>query len=134
MPDPSAGPAVSGAMNPIMRANLQRSFPEALDKVRSPACAALFEGLRMSGFLALIRTTYFDGEVADRCQSWMQANTNVNSYHVYLCHRWTQPGFNGANTLIHEALHTAGLTERPTDQDAMTSAEINQMVLEHCGS
>jgi hypothetical protein len=38
-----------------------------------------------------------------------------------------------AMIIIHEALHHAGLTERPKDPKAMTSAGINRMVSKRCG-
>lgn len=43
----------------------------------------------------------------------------------------------GANTLIHEALHVAGHRERPPDATGatgITTGEIQQMVREGCGS
>jgi len=38
-----------------------------------------------------------------------------------------------AMVVIHEALHHAGLPERPHDKKAMTSGQINDMVREACG-
>jgi hypothetical protein len=35
--------------------------------------------------------------------------------------------------IVHEALHHAGLNEYPKDPDAMTSKQINGMVMKHCG-
>ena len=36
-------------------------------------------------------------------------------------------------TLLHEALHHAGLTEKPADPDGMTAREIDGMVNNVCG-
>ena len=36
-------------------------------------------------------------------------------------------------TLIHEALHHAGLTEKPKDPEAMSAREIDNMVEDACG-
>jgi hypothetical protein len=35
-------------------------------------------------------------------------------------------------TLIHEALHSAGMSEQPHDPDALSSFQINRLVRKNC--
>jgi hypothetical protein len=37
-------------------------------------------------------------------------------------------------TLVHEALHLAGLSEAPPDREALSSSEINSLVESSCAA
>ena len=61
------------------------------------------------------------------------AYTFVGASTTWLCPDFKRlPIEHAALVLIHEALHHAGLTEKPHDQGAMTSREINTMVTTAC--
>jgi hypothetical protein len=67
------------------------------------------------------------------CQS-AAAFTWVGGFHTRLCRRFTSlSDERAAMTLIHEALHHAGLTEKPKDPEAMTAREIDNLVDDACG-
>ncbi len=115
---------------------LRRSWHRAYDKLENnQACAALFTrpGMRFDGIFALEHSVYHDGVGTNACRGNVEASTNKDSYQVYLCSPFLNPSYPGANTLIHEALHTAGLGEYPVDPDGMTPSEIDEMVRQACG-
>ncbi|HQT94581.1 MAG: hypothetical protein B7Z68_01875 [Acidobacteria bacterium 21-70-11] len=70
----------------------------------------------------------------DACQRGIAAFTVVRSPLSYLCAAYgTLETRHAAVTLIHEALHYAGLTERPSDPLGLSTDEINRMVRVCCG-
>jgi hypothetical protein len=59
--------------------------------------------------------------------------TTVGGAPTFLCRRFSKlPDRRAAMVLIHEALHHAGLDERPHDPEGPSSREINDMVSEAC--
>jgi len=102
----------------------------------NPDCAALFNGLsRPDGGNTIDQTTYRGADPGDTRCSGNDAFTSVNSLTVYVCDGFSNLSSNGrAVRLIHEALHSAGMTEKPTYPNAeRTSAEINAWVKSTCG-
>lgn len=62
------------------------------------------------------------------------AFTWVGGAHTRLCRRFSSLSVErAAMTLIHEALHHAGLTEKPMDPEGMSAREIDNMVGDACG-
>ncbi len=63
------------------------------------------------------------------------AVTTVNNKTVSVCTSFKNLGpSQGAVILIHEELHTLGLTEKPGYPDAaMDSSQITQLVMDYCG-
>ncbi len=103
---------------------------------KDESCRALFDDLNLDGLQALGRTRYQPVQsAAERayCVSGVDAYTAVGAKRVMICrqfhtlHRRTK-----AAVLIHEALHTAGMSEAPHDPAGMTPEEINEMVEEAC--
>ena len=103
---------------------------------KNEACRALFDGLNIDGLQALGRSRYQPAQsAAERahCVGGVAAYTAVGANRVMICshfhrlHRRTK-----AAVLIHEALHSAGMTEAPLDPDAMTATEIETMVEDAC--
>jgi hypothetical protein len=131
-------PLVRTGVAPAVREKLFQSFGLALQKVRAlGSCSVLFELMGTDGAERLQRTLYYppSPEVsARRCAKGALAATEVGSGVTWLC-----PAFGSvssqraAMTLIHEALHFAGLRERPQVPGAQSSAEINTMVRGACG-
>jgi hypothetical protein len=128
---------------------LRMALARAASKLAKPACLLLLddfqdgEGRPLSENLAttgmepadyLARLAYRDGagHKSGLCQSrGAAALTRPNDRMVYICganFRAQIPGIR-ANTLIHEMLHTLGLSENPP-----SSAAINVQVRKRCGS
>jgi hypothetical protein len=61
------------------------------------------------------------------------AGTSVGKKMVFLCRRFaTLPVEEAATILIHEAMHRAGMSERPLDRECMTGDAISEMVRRAC--
>jgi hypothetical protein len=85
----------------------------------------------------LLGRVRFDGAAFETsfstCKTGVAAYTTVGSHQIVLC-----PGLGGipvpgaALILIHEALHCAGMTEKPSDPNGLTAREINLMVKVSC--
>jgi hypothetical protein len=112
-----------------------RGAAKRLEKV--DACSALFDGLRIDGLQALARSRYETPQSQweqRQCASGIAAYTVVGSNRVVVCRHFQRLDRRVQSAvLIHEALHTAGLSEAPLDPDAMTAVEIESMVEEACG-
>jgi hypothetical protein len=116
---------------------LRAAFAVALERVREvPGCGALFAELGADGVEMLTTTIYMPTHPFDEqslCRS-AAAFTWVGGVHTRLCRRFSSLSEErAAMTLIHEALHHAGLTEKPMDPDGMTAREIDAMVGDACG-
>jgi hypothetical protein len=118
--------------------NLVTGHSLAIERTRGvPACAALFEEYAASGVEMMAHTFYVAPSAVERrefCVGGVTAFTQVGSRVTRLCpvfgdvHRRT-----AALTLIHEALHSAGMTESPSTAGALTPSEINHLVKMACG-
>jgi hypothetical protein len=116
---------------------LRAAFTVALERIRKiPRCSGLFADLDADGVEMLTNTLYTPAHPFDEqslCRS-AAAFTWVGGVHTRLCRRFASlPEERAAMTLIHEALHHAGLTEQPMDPDGMTAREIDGMVSDACG-
>jgi hypothetical protein len=62
------------------------------------------------------------------------AYTKVGGTPTWICRNFARISIESAAVaVIHEALHHAGLEERPHDRLAMSSVEITDMVKDKCG-
>lgn len=130
-------PNLRPGLLPDLRAKVIESFGLAASQVRSvDSCRGLFARLGADGGDRLQRTFYYPATqdvVEKRCAKGVLAATNPGSAVTWLC-----PAFKSLTTrraalvLIHEALHFAGLPERPQAAGAMSSAEINDLVHDAC--
>jgi len=129
-------PWINNAMTEPMRDKVEVAFDLALHRVREvPACADLFHQLGADGVTALSRELYYPLELRRERAVCRRASavTSVGKRPVKLCRHFAQlSDSHAAMLLIHEALHLAGLTERPHDPDAMSGAAINRMVTDAC--
>lgn len=100
------------------------------------SCEKMFDDLGANGSNIIAATTYRDGGGSSKCTSrpGAAAVTDIGGYTVFLCgSSFTRLSSNGAATIvIHEALHSAGMSENPPDPNAKTSAEISAMVQANC--
>lgn len=116
---------------------LRAAYTVALERViEIPACGELFAALDANGVEMLTTTLYTPTHPFDEqslCQG-AAAFTWVGGVHTRLCRRFSSLSEErAAMTLIHEALHHAGLTEKPMDRNGMSAREIDAMVEEACG-
>lgn len=131
-------PRIGPKMPEKNRERLTVSFQIALDRVREvPECGGMFSELGADGAGTISKIRFYPiGRHAlgtDVCRGRV-ANTIVGGGPVWLCRGFSRLTDNkAAMIIIHEALHHAGLTERPLDPEGMTSAAINDMVLTRCG-
>ena len=132
-------PITSSTVPSPLRAKLATSFRMALNQLNARAtCRDLFEQLHANGHVMLATTIYIasDGENAvqmcDRAGG--AAYTWLGQPTTYLCPCFAQLSPNdAAMSLLHEALHYAGLPERPVHRGAMSSREISALVRKRCG-
>lgn len=130
-------PRIHGALSSGSIRNLRLGFVLALEVVRSnAACGALFAPLAGSGVESLAATHYAATTNRDRahvCAGGVAALTTVGGRVTWLC-----PEFGNlhpraaALTLIHEALHSAGMPEGPATVGALTAGQINDLVEGSC--
>jgi hypothetical protein len=116
---------------------LEEAFAVAFERVQEiPQCGGLFVELEADGAEMLSTTIYMPTHPFDEqslCQT-AAAFTWVGGGYTRLCRRFSSLSTErAAMTLIHEALHHAGLTEQPADPEAMTAREIDSMVEDACG-
>ena len=132
------GPGTDGRIpNYKVNRQLYLAFQIALKKVGGlSSCQELFDQLGADGIEVLANTTYVlahaDWE-RKVCRS-ASAFTTIGGSKVWLCgyFGWLSDS-DGAEILLHEALHSAGLGEQPLDPEGPTAAEIDEMVKNKCG-
>ncbi len=131
---PRRSPLMDHSLQPDLRFTLNDAYQLALFAVRrQPSCEALFGRLGASGEDLLARTVYLGGGEVGACRASAPAFTCVGCQRTVLCPtflRLTRPG--SAAILIHEALHFAGLKERPAYPGSMSAREITTMVEVSC--
>lgn len=131
-------PIASASVPVEFQAKLVAGFSLALSRLRdSASCRGLFEQLRADGSVVLATTIYMtstEERTEQMCvRGGAAAYTWLGQPATYLC-----PSFAGlprhlaAMSLLHEALHYAGLPERPVHRGAMSSGEISALVRERC--
>lgn len=130
-------PWIHGDMPENTRARLEDGFDLALEKVRDvAACRDLFEKLGADPIETLQTGLYFpinshrkEKAVCGRAVAY----TNVGAAPTFLCRDFARLSTErAAMYVIHEALHHAGLTEKPHDKGALTSRAINALVTDAC--
>jgi hypothetical protein len=131
-------PRVFGNLSERTRRNLSVGYELATQMVRwEGPCSALFDRLGAAGIESLIAAFYAEptgGERAATCRGSVAAFTAPGSPIVKLCPEFGALHPHAAGlVLVHEALHSAGLPERPATPGTASSAEINELVERVCG-
>ena len=131
-------PRISGTLYPRIHNKLQQAFPVAVEHLRdNPECRDLFAQLGADGLEKLSITSYRQSTMTmerSLCRGGVSAITVVECPQVRLCKRFASLGtVQAATTLIHEALHFAGMSEWPKDPQGLEPTEINKMVRKACG-
>jgi hypothetical protein len=131
-------PRISAEMSSKNREKLIVAFGIAFERVRDvPECGDLFTELGADATVTLDRISVYPigrhEAKPNVCRSSI-AYTFVGGGPTWICRKyWRLSDKQAAMVVIHEALHHAGLTERPRDPDGMTAAAINGMVTKRCG-
>jgi hypothetical protein len=133
----AAEPRISGALSPRIDRKLREAFPVALQRVNElPECRELFTRLGADALEKVTTAIYYPttAQMEDRvCQRGVSAFTYVSSPQTRLCRGFSSLGAErAAVTLIHEALHWAGLSEKPLDEDGLDPRDIDRMVKKAC--
>jgi hypothetical protein len=107
---------------------------ERIDEVEE--CGDLFSGLGADGKEMLNSTLYIPVSPRNRkdgiCRQ-AAAYTKVGAKSTFICPEFSRlSDERAAMFVVHEALHHAGLSEKPLDRRGMTSLEINTMVGKKC--
>jgi hypothetical protein len=141
-------PWIHHKMEPGVREKLEAGFDLAVERVREiKACANLFtrfgvHGIDMlkTGLYLPVHSYRHEVVVCGRnpaTNSWGAKNlayTKVGGTPTWICRNFARvSNETAAIAVIHEALHHAGLNERPHDRMAMSSIEITEMVSSACG-
>lgn len=130
-------PKVSGQLPAPLWSKLGSAFRVAQEKIRTiPSCSGLFTS-RGSDGLGLLTRARFAGATSEwdhtACAGSAVATTEIGGRQIRLCPRFESLSVHAAALiLIHETLHTAGMSEKPPDPSALTSAEINELVKASC--
>jgi hypothetical protein len=130
-------PNVRLGVAPAVAMKLRAGFDLALDRVeRESACRALFADLGADARGTLHGSLYY-GATRQQEQShcrYATAATQVGSAVTRVCESFSRVSIErAALVLIHEALHRAGLPERPQAPDAKSAREIDRMIHTRCG-
>jgi len=130
-------PLSPGSMDAGIRFKLERAHAVALQRVAEvETCGGLFADFEADGLEMLLRSVYLQanpGQEHEVCGLGAAAWTAVGRPHTTLCPRFSRMTTDrAAIILIHEALHFAGMKEKPHDPDAMSSAQINRLVSDRC--
>jgi hypothetical protein len=141
-------PWIHHKMDPGVRTRLEAGFDLAVERVREiEACAGLFtrlgtDGIDMlrTGLYLPVASYHHEIAVCGRnpvANSWgakILAYTKVGGTPTWICRNFSRISTEtAAIAVIHEALHHAGLKEKPHDRMAMSSIEITEMVTTACG-
>ena len=134
----SPAPILDSRLSGGVRSAVERSFQFAHHRIGGyRACGGLFAGLGAEGTATLAATSYYPATPEQQrrhCHGTTHAFTRVGDTSVGLCPSFGRLGkTDAALILIHEALHSAGQTEFPSDPAAPDSFDITRMVMAGCG-
>lgn len=130
-------PRINVKMSDKNRDQLVTAVEIALERVRDvPECRGLFSELGADGIETLRKISFYPigrHEAKPNVCTSAVAYTYVGGGPTWICRKfWRLPDQRAAMVVLHEALHHAGLTERPRDPEGMTAAAISRMVTERC--
>ena len=134
----SAGPTTlpGPSLSKRVESSVQQALVVAKDRLEvSALCRALFDPLGADGSEFLGRTYYQPATYLNEQRVCRRASafTMVGNAVTRVCRSFARlPTNRAAATLIHEALHFAGLPESPAHPGAPSSGEINHRVAQSC--
>jgi len=131
------GPWIHPKFSTDAREKLQSAVRIAAERIEEvEECGDLFARLGADGKVTLNTTLYFPVSAHNRkdgiCRKAV-AYTKVGARSTFVCPEFSRlSDERAAMFVVHEALHHAGLSEKPLDRRGMTSLEINTMVGKKC--
>lgn len=130
-------PFIHPEVSADVRDKLLSASKLALDSVKEEnQCGELFASLGADGQEMLNKTLYFRARALNRKDGVCRRAaiyTTIGGKSTFVCPEFSSlSDERAAMFLIHEALHHAGLTEKPLDRRGMTSLQINSMVAKKC--
>jgi hypothetical protein len=131
-------PWIHSKMSVDEREKLQAAVRIAANRIAEvEECSELFTRLDADGKEMLKATLYIPVSSYNRKDGICRraaAYTKVGARSTFVCPEFSRlSDERAAMFVIHEALHHAGLTEKPQDRRGMTSLAINSMVGRSCG-
>jgi hypothetical protein len=130
----SSQPLADDSVSPGLRFQLGIAYSLAMHALRTQAgCRGLFETLGRNGEAVLAGSRYLEAGNSTTCLEGVAAFTTVGATKIKLCHNFglLQPS-TAAVLLLHEALHSSGLRERPGYPGAPSAPEISAVVRGAC--
>ncbi len=136
-PAAAAKPLIRGGIGTLVSIRLQSGYAIAMRQVRTvPQCRAIFDPLGADPERLLLEADYRPAtreQETSFCSRKAVAVTRVGQPLTWLCRTFSAlTPHEAAAVVIHEALHFGGLREGPGVEDAMTSGEINRLVVSRC--
>jgi len=132
--EPFLGPGLAPEVVRTLRLGFARAAAQALGMSE---CGELFRDLGADPLELLGRSRYYAAELTwgkRACPDGVFAATQVGSRVTMLCGSFGRISRDlAAVVVLHEALHFAGLRERPRDPRALSSNEINRSIRKRCG-
>ena len=130
-------PWIHPSMPSPVRDKLETAFSIAVERVNSvPECKELFTLLGVEATDTLKSVLYYPASPARETSVCRRsvAQTRVGGPRTWICRSVAAyPDDRVARVVIHEALHNAGLNEKPHDHRAMSSGDIDRLVKKRCG-
>ena len=131
-------PRINVKMSDKNRDQLVTAIQVALERVSDvPECRGLFTELGADGIETLGKISFYPigrHEAKTNVCTSAVAYTYVGGGPTWICRKfWRLTDKQAAMVVIHEALHHAGLGEKPSDPNGMSVAAINRMVTKRCG-
>jgi len=131
-------PWIHSNMPADVREKLQAAVRIAADRIEEvEECGELFSRLNADGKEMLKATLYIPVSSYNRKDGICRraaAYTKVGARSTFICPEFSRlSDERAAMFVVHEALHHAGLTEKPQYRRGMTSLAINSMVGRSCG-
>ena len=120
-----------------VREKLQTAVKIAAERIEElEACGGMFANLGADGLEMLNTTLYFPARALNKMNGVCRrsaAYTTVGGKSTFVCPEFSNlSDERAAMFVVHEALHHAGLSEKPLDRRGMTSLQINAMVANKC--
>jgi hypothetical protein len=134
---PDGKPGVEGNLPTKLWSQLGPAFRLAQKRIQfTPACSSLFGDLKVDGLelLASVRFTLVSSEKDKiRCVRGVAALTEVRGHQIRLCPLFASLSVSSAALIvIHELLHSGGMSESPPDPMGLTAEEISRRVKARC--
>lgn len=130
-------PYIHPKMPDAVTERLQSAVEIAAERIEKlEECSDLFANLGADGLEMLHTTMYFPARAVNKKDGVCRrsaAYTTVGGKLTFVCPEFSNlSNDRAAMYVVHEALHHAGLTEKPQDRRALTSLQINTMVATKC--